>query len=82
MDKIVSDVQSLFRVIHGEVRHRVGRIIANTSGSTTAKLAEAFLKVLDEGNPLIDVFTGLQTQHQQMCFFPKPFKLIVSAYIL
>ena len=78
MNDIIVEVQYLFEVAVSEIRDRVQRKIQDTSASSD--VSELILEELGDSNPMLDLFHGLKTHHQQMRYFQAHFRLVVSKH--
>ncbi len=75
MNTIIVDVQSLFEVAFSEIRGRIQRKIDD--GSASLDVTGLILEELSDSNPLLSIFHGLETYHQQMRFFRANFRQVV-----
>ena len=76
MDTILADLQSLFGVAFDRIRHQMEqRIVA---ASTIVDVKQVIQEELSDSSSLVNIFTGLETQHQQLRYFRSNFKLVVS----
>ena len=80
VDCIIKDIQSLQLVSLSIIRDRIRNILAS-SAEVNEVLVQNIMFELEESNPYLNVFHGLQTQAQQLAFFRKHFALIVSCCV-
>ena len=72
------DVQSLFEVVLSEIRESIRRKIQGAS--VASDVSDLILQELGDSNPLLHIFHGLETHHQQMRFFRTNFRLVVRSF--
>lgn len=65
MDCIIKDIQSLQLVCLSIIRDRIRNILAS-SAEVNEVLVQNIMFELEESNPYLNVFHGLQTQAQQL----------------
>ena len=76
MDAMIGDVQSLHQVAMTSCRQRVERALTGV-GKSEDIIASAMVH-MTEDSPFMNIFCGLQTQHQQLAYFRRHFGLVVS----
>ena len=76
MDEIIADNQSLFVYAVSCIRERVCQelVEAGVSSSTLERVSSH----LKETSPLVKIYGGLETQHQQTQYFHSHFQMVVS----
>lgn len=74
MNSIIVDVQSLFEVALSEILESIRRKIQGAS--VASDVSDLILQELGDSNPLLHIFHGLETHHQQMRFFRTNFRLV------
>ena len=77
MDAVISDLQSLFQLALGEIRNRIELSLRDVA--VPEQVVDHIRGELSEQSPYANVFQGLETQHQQLCYFRRNFKLVVRS---
>lgn len=80
MERIISDLQSLLHVVVSEFKDRIEERVQEITLTSTS--AEDLIRLVSDelvsSNPLLTLFSGLETQYRQTHYFKKNFNLIVS----
>lgn len=73
---MIGDFQSLHEVAMTSCRQKVERALTGT-GISEDIIASAMVHMTEE-SPFMNIFRGLQTQHQQLTYFRRHFGLVVG----
>ena len=80
MNTIIGDFQSLFQLAILAFQQKITTTLAE-AGTADDDISSAMMH-LSERSPLTNLFSGLQTQSQQLAYFRRHFGLVVSIVII